>query len=356
MQKRHRKKRAAVLVAVLLASPLASAGLKLEKFQEKLDGAPVEVFVVTDDGQGAPVEWLAAPTSQSYPAAGEALPELAAHQKLTTAVNANFYREDKPGAQEPIGLVVHDGKVLSTPNSYYTSVGVIEGKLEWDNVKFDARVELEVGGKTVRERLCRFNGRATRGCAALWLNKAPANLKDAVFIAAEGAGPALGRKTYSLQADDSNAWVLQWPSKLKAPPTKVSIETKLKGARLGNKWEVVREAVSGSHILTAKKTYPSLARSWAMARQPRAMIGATAEGKPFVAVFDGRRETSRGISIRGAWRFLMKKLGATWALNLDGGGSSTLIFEGRLVNKPSDGYPRPIAVGWGARPQAIKAE
>lgn len=356
MQKRHRKIRAAVLAVALLTSSSIFADLKLEKYQEKLDGAPVEVFVITDDGQGAPHEWIAAPVAAAYPTAGEALPELASRVQLTAAVNANFYREDRPGAQEPIGLAVHEGKILSTPNSFYTSVGVIEGRLEWDNVKFDATVELEVAGKTIREKLCRYNGRASRGCASLWLNKAPANLKNAIFVTADGAGLSLGRKTYALQADAAGAWVLQWPNAIKAPPTKVSVDAKLKGARLGGKWQIVREAVSGSHIITAKKTYPSLARSWAIARQPRTMIGATADDKPFIAVFDGRRETSRGISIRAAWQFLTKKLGATWALNLDGGGSSTLLFEGRLVNKPSDGYPRPIAVGWGARPQAIKAE
>jgi exopolysaccharide biosynthesis protein len=39
---------------------------------------------------------------------------------------------------------------------------------------------------------------------------------------------------------------------------------------------------------------------------------------------------------------LMQRLGCTDALNLDGGGSSTLWYEGRVMNQPSDGAPRPV--------------
>jgi exopolysaccharide biosynthesis protein len=33
---------------------------------------------------------------------------------------------------------------------------------------------------------------------------------------------------------------------------------------------------------------------------------------------------------------LMRRLGATDALNLDGGGSTTMVVQGRIVNRPSD--------------------
>lgn len=345
-----------LLIAFLPLATTAKAELKLEKHQQKISGAPVEIFVVQDDGVGAPVEWVAAPLPTAYPAPGQALPELAARGELSAAVNANFYREDKPGAQEPIGLTVHEGQMLSLPTGLYPSVGVIDGHFEWDKVKLEARVEIEAGGKTYKEKLCRLNARASRGCVSLWLNRIPQNLKDAVFVKAPGQGLPLGRKTLALQADAEGAWALQWAGRPwgQATPSKVSVETKLRGERLGSKWETVAEAVSGSHILTAKKTFPSLARSWAMARQPRTLIGETEERKPFLAVFDGRRETSRGVSIHDAWNFLKKHVKASWALNLDGGGSTTLLHEGHLANKPSDGYPRPVAIGWGARARAIR--
>jgi len=36
------------------------------------------------------------------------------------------------------------------------------------------------------------------------------------------------------------------------------------------------------------------------------------------------------------------RLGATWALNLDGGGSTTMFLNGELMNRPSDGRERPV--------------
>jgi exopolysaccharide biosynthesis protein len=42
---------------------------------------------------------------------------------------------------------------------------------------------------------------------------------------------------------------------------------------------------------------------------------------------------------------LMKRHGCTYAMNLDGGGSSTLWLGGRIMNSPSDGQERKVANG-----------
>jgi exopolysaccharide biosynthesis protein len=39
----------------------------------------------------------------------------------------------------------------------------------------------------------------------------------------------------------------------------------------------------------------------------------------------------------------MRDLGAVQALNLDGGGSTTMVVNGEVVNKPSDGFERLIS-------------
>jgi exopolysaccharide biosynthesis protein len=46
----------------------------------------------------------------------------------------------------------------------------------------------------------------------------------------------------------------------------------------------------------------------------------------------------------------MKELGCTDALNLDGGGSSILLYDGRILNHPSDIIgPRPVPVMFGVQ-------
>ena len=41
----------------------------------------------------------------------------------------------------------------------------------------------------------------------------------------------------------------------------------------------------------------------------------------------------------------MARLGAVTAMGLDGGGSSTIAFQGKVLNRPSDGGPRAVAEG-----------
>ncbi|MGO1597566.1 MAG: phosphodiester glycosidase family protein [Sphingobacterium sp.] len=71
-------------------------------------------------------------------------------------------------------------------------------------------------------------------------------------------------------------------------------------------------------------------------RHPRTAVGITAGGKMVVAVVDGRSAQSQGLTIPQL-SALMKALGCTHAVNLDGGGSTTAwVQELGVVNYPSD--------------------
>jgi hypothetical protein len=70
---------------------------------------------------------------------------------------------------------------------------------------------------------------------------------------------------------------------------------------------------------------------------PRTGIGVTRDGRLLLVVVDGRRPRySIGLTMI-AFARLMKRLGAVEAVNLDGGGSSTMVVRGKVVNRPSDG-------------------
>ena len=72
----------------------------------------------------------------------------------------------------------------------------------------------------------------------------------------------------------------------------------------------------------------------AMSSNPRTAIAITAEGHYLFVVADGRTGASEGLSLYELATFL-KTLGATTAYNLDGGGSSTMVFGGSLINNPT---------------------
>ena len=74
----------------------------------------------------------------------------------------------------------------------------------------------------------------------------------------------------------------------------------------------------------------------AMASNPRTAIGVKADGTYIFMVSDGRTDESEGFSLLQLAEF-MKYLGAETAYNLDGGGSSTMVFNGSVVNTPTGG-------------------
>lgn len=72
----------------------------------------------------------------------------------------------------------------------------------------------------------------------------------------------------------------------------------------------------------------------AMASNPRTAIGRIGKNHYVFVVSDGRTEESAGLSLYELASF-MKELGVTDAYNLDGGGSSTMVFQGNIINNPT---------------------
>ena len=72
----------------------------------------------------------------------------------------------------------------------------------------------------------------------------------------------------------------------------------------------------------------------AMASNPRTAIGYIADNHYVFVVSDGRTNESVGLSLYQLANF-MKSLGCVTAYNLDGGGSSTMYFNGEVVNNPT---------------------
>ena len=88
-----------------------------------------------------------------------------------------------------------------------------------------------------------------------------------------------------------------------------------------------------------KVTIPA---KWMTTKQPRTMIGKYANDDLIFIVIDGRQnDWSSGITLEKLQDKLLD-LGVKSAYNLDGGGSSAFYFNGKLLNKPSDGRERPV--------------
>ena len=76
--------------------------------------------------------------------------------------------------------------------------------------------------------------------------------------------------------------------------------------------------------------------SQSMTSNPRTAIGQISPLHYIIIVSDGRTSKSEGLSLLElAQEF--KDRGSTTAYNLDGGGSSTMYFNGKVINNPTDG-------------------
>lgn len=73
-----------------------------------------------------------------------------------------------------------------------------------------------------------------------------------------------------------------------------------------------------------------------MSSNPRTAIGIIDENHYIIIVSDGRTSESKGLSLYQMAE-VMKSYGVKTAYNLDGGGSSTLYFNGQVINKPTTG-------------------
>ena len=116
---------------------------------------------------------------------------------------------------------------------------------------------------------------------------------------------------------------------------------------LGGEWDKTLHAIgAGPTLVKEGKVFittktEEFGSDVAGGRAPRTALGITAKGHILLVVIDGRQEHSIGLSLFELAEFMLK-LGAVDAINLDGGGSSTMLVNGRIVNKPSDKHERKV--------------
>jgi uncharacterized protein YigE (DUF2233 family) len=103
-------------------------------------------------------------------------------------------------------------------------------------------------------------------------------------------------------------------------------------------WRGVLDMIAGSPTLLKNGTITATddCVSYFCDRNPRTGVGMRPDGRLLLVTVDGRRP---GYSVGMTpiqFAKLFKYLGATRALNLDGGGSTTMVVRGKIVNRPSD--------------------
>ncbi len=107
-------------------------------------------------------------------------------------------------------------------------------------------------------------------------------------------------------------------------------------------WHIAQDIVGGAGLLIREGrdvedwSIERFNAGFAENRHPRTMIGTSPDNTIWLVTVDGRQpERSVGMSLVEL-RALARRLGLVNALNLDGGGSTTMWVQGQVMNRPSD--------------------
>lgn len=161
-------------------------------------------------------------------------------------------------------------------------------------------------------------------------------IKAKVHSVESGVTAAPVKKGFALlAAEDGKAALLTSLT----PGSQVEIKITVTGLRPGE-----TEAMGGGPILLKKGEYAGPKEDDKAPRHPRTLVGTTQDGMVWSIVVDGRQSMSVGTTHTESAEIL-KRWGCTEAINLDGGGSSTLHAFGVTLNRPSGGVERSVANG-----------
>lgn len=105
-----------------------------------------------------------------------------------------------------------------------------------------------------------------------------------------------------------------------------------------------RFLVRGRYVADSTSPLEGITGKFTAVRHPRTFVGFSADTTTlYLCTVDGRQASSIGMTFTEMADF-MTSLGATDAFNFDGGGSTTMVVNGRIVNSPSDTTgERPVA-------------
>lgn len=317
------------------------------------DGVSTRVAVIE---AGADVELRPILSGEEVGASPERTSSMCARIDCLVAVNADFVL---PGTGQPVGGVVRDGVLLKSPSHSHHQLTVArDGALAADAVEFRARL---VPTDLEPIAVDAVNAPRREGELVLYTpaygprtgtNRVGVEL---VLRTVQPGGPLILGETVVVELVDMREGSGDAP----IPGDGAVLSAHADGAgRLLELWgdieagEVSRRAlvrvdsvprafqsVGGTPILLrdGEVWFGSAPTDFVRGRHPRTVVGWNDAGERFLVTVDGRQPGhSVGMTLAEAADFMLG-LGATDAINLDGGGSSTFVVDGgEVLNRPSD--------------------
>jgi hypothetical protein len=276
---------------------------------------------------------------------------IAKRRGALAAVNGGYFRTEGPYRGEPAGIVIEAGKVLSEPSRRRPGLAVSNRGPRTRLAVVDVALRLEaVAANKARRRIDGVNRPRLDDELILFTPEfdkttltGPGGIEAVVDrgrvadIVAGVGGAAIPVRGTVLSAHGRAA---DW---LRANlPKGARVETTSE-VGLSPKPPFAPDFVLGGGPRLVQGGRPAgphdpdvYGPGFAEARHPRTAVGVRADGRALLVTVDGRQpELSVGMTI-AEMAALLRELGAVEAINMDGGGSTTMVVKGKVVNSPSD--------------------
>jgi exopolysaccharide biosynthesis protein len=315
-------------------------GLVYTSWQRRRPFGPVAAYILDADLSKYDLK----PVLSNGAIAGlETVKDMEENNSSLAAVNGSYFASNG----EIIGLLKLNNEIVSIPYITRTAVGITsDNKLIFDQIAYQGSIRLPDG------RILAVNGvNCERGADAVTLynsyygTSTKTNEFGQEYVITAGKVSAISPQDTPLRSGSivlsAHGAAARVMASLKVGDS-VTVEQSLGSAfdkvpyALGAGPMLVKD---GNLFVTTKQE--EVASDIAVGRAPRTALGLTNRGHLLLVVVDGRQVTSKGLTLLELASF-MQELGAVQAMNLDGGGSSELVIEGAVINKPSDGQERRV--------------
>lgn len=348
------------LAQAIPALPPARMAPGIEYLHERIGAAPWSIHVVKVDRNRSQFQLTATLADDHIYGLASLTDQIeglgGARGEAVAAVNGDFFHiRSGPYQGDPLGLQIVQGELVSSPRrasfwmdkSGHPHIGQVKATFRAKGPE-DLDIAIGLNEKRADDAAVLYTpaiGESTRTTPGMeWV------------LARDGDHPWLPLRpglsyrakisAVNLQGDtplESGMMVLSFgPERVQglpslAPGTSISLHLDMSPDLTGT-----ATALGGGPILLENGKTPE----WKppLPRHPRTILGWN-EQWFFLVVVDGRqKQLSIGMNYPEL-SALMKRLGCTHAMNLDGGGSSTLWLGGQVVNSPSGGRQRHVANG-----------
>lgn len=306
-------------------------GIKHIKMVKYYNGKPVKINVVEMNNKVASnYEVKPAIASVTLPNK-RTVRNIAQRTNSIVAINGGFF---KPQTGVPLGTLMIDKKIYTGPIYDRVALGIFKDGYDVGRVQLDGKIignnqEIKIDNINQPRMLSSYILAYTRD----WGKYAPVSPQYGVQL------QIVGNKIKAASANPlsipENGYVLVGPkSKLGklfgADYVDVEIKT-------NPKWENVQHIISGGpYLLKDNQIFIDMTAQKLQSiggRNPRTAIGYTEDNNLVLVAVDGREGSSVGLTLVELAK-LMKTLGCTNAINLDGGGSTVMYIKGQIVNHP----------------------